>query len=303
MKRLKNIKQIWGGIKNNWKTKYRLMITDESTHKEHFSLRLSPKNIFVVVVTSSVCLIILTAMLIAFTPLRVYVPGYTTPEEYRLYKKMSERVDSVDLLLKQNQQYIDNFYSILSDKIVEKEDMTDESQQTPQLSPTEREADNIALDGQIREEADMILGRITQESGELSAKPVVERANIMAVSLYPPAIGTLINEFNITQNHYGIDIKNERNTLITAVAEGMVIFAGFDPNEGNVMIIQHPGNVLSIYKHNELLLKKVGAKVTTGEPIAKMGNSGFSEHKNVHLHFELWYNGFPINPLDYLVVK
>ena len=88
------------------------------------------------------------------------------------------------------------------------------------------------------------------------------------------------------------------------LGEGPATFyTGFDPMNGNTIVIQHPGNIISIYKHNEVLLKSVGAKVNMGEAIAKMGSSGQNRMQSAHLHFELWYNGFPVNPLDYIVIK
>ena len=137
MKRLKtlSLRVLWKKLISNWKTKYRLVIKNDSTHQEKLTFRLSPRNVFVLVTTSAVFLITITAMLIAFTPLRVYVPGYTTPDEYREYKRLALYVDSVDLLVRQNQQFLDNFYNVINDRL-EKEDLQQENQeQKVKLSP------------------------------------------------------------------------------------------------------------------------------------------------------------------------
>lgn len=306
MNKFKKIKHFFGLIRINWKTKYRFVIKNDNTHADLFSLLLSPKNVFVVVTTSVFLLILLTTLLIAFTPLRVYVPGYTDPEEYRNFKKIALKVDSVELLLKQNQQYIDNFYSIINDQITpdEQDIATKESEPAAKKKISEKERKKIEEARiEIQEKADMLIKeRLGQKNGNKISSPVSKRANINTLLLLPPTIGTVITEYNFSQSHYGIDIKNSRNTLITSVADGIIIFSGFDPKDGNTIIIQHSGNLISVYKYNEILLKDEGYKVKSGEPIAKMGNSGITK-KGVHLHFELWYNGFPVNPLDYIVVN
>ena len=152
-------------------------------------------------------------------------------------------------------------------------------------------------------QAEDLLANHLKSEEENSKLPVSHRADISNITLYTPTTGILIQEFDAASNHYGIDIQNKKNTIITSVAEGIVIYTGFDPMNGNTIVIQHPGNIISIYKHNEVLLKSVGAKVNMGEAIAKMGSSGQNRMQSAHLHFELWYNGFPVNPLDYIVIK
>lgn len=306
MIKFKIIKHYWGLLRINWKTKYRLIIRNDDSHADKISFLLSPRNVFVVVTTSSVLLIILTALLIAFTPLRVYVPGYTNPEEYRNIKKMAIRIDSVELLLNQNQQYFDNFYNIINDQLTTSADETDEIKEniSSKKELSENEKKKIAeANAEILEDADLIMKeKLSYKKSAFASTPISKRANINTLLLLSPTIGAIITEYNPAGNHYGIDIKNIRNTLITSVADGIVIFSGYDPKDGNTIIIQHSGNLISIYKHTEILLKGEGYKVSGGEPIAKMGNSG-NRTKGVHLHFELWYNGFPVNPLDYIVVN
>jgi murein DD-endopeptidase MepM/ murein hydrolase activator NlpD len=306
MIKFKIVKHYWSLLRVNWKTKYRLIIRNDDSHADKISLLLSPKNVFVVVTTSSVLLIILTALLIAFTPLRVYVPGYTNPEEYRNLKKMATRIDSMELMLTQNQQYIDNFYSIINDQITtnteEAENIKEKSSSPKELSESEKK--KIAeANAEILEDADLIMKeKLSLKNSASASTPISKRANINTLLLLPPTIGAVINEYNPAGNHYGIDIKNIRSTLITSVADGIVIFSGYDPKDGNTIIIQHSGNLISVYKHTDILLKGEGYKVFSGEPIARMGNSGNTK-RGVHLHFELWYNGFPVNPLDYIVVN
>lgn len=296
-------KEFWHKVRKNWKIKHRLIIRNEEKQYDSFSLLLSPRNIFVVVTTSAVLLIVLTAMLIAFTPLRVYVPGYTSPDEFRKYRLAAKRVDSVELLLKQNQQYINNFYRILNDEVMPDEMPKDDGVHTPS-NGNSADGASIHSDAEmaLRDEADDLLRTVAMRDEANEDMAVNKRADIRNLFLQPPTTGTITAYFSIAQGQYGIDVANRAGTLVTSVGDGIVVFAGYDVHDGNVVIIQHTDNVLSVYKHNRALLKNKGVKVVAGEPIAEMGNSG-SIAGSPRLHLELWHNGYPIDPLNYLTLK
>lgn len=297
------IKQLFKGLSNNWKTHYRFTVKTEENHEEKFSFVLTPQRIVAVVGSSVVGLIALTALIISVTPLKYYIPGYTTREEHELYLQVAGQVDSLELLLSQNQQYLDNFVMLLSGEIMDDENHLSSEETSENQGVQERDEHQKEAMKEISEEANLLLSENVRSEEDNSKIPVSHRADISNIVLYPPTTGAIIKEFNLASNTFGIDIRNAKNTLITSVADGIVIYAGFDPTSGNTLIIQHPGGIITIYSHNDLLLKSVGAKVKMGEPVAKMGNSGKDTFKNPHLHFELWYNGFPVNPLDYIVMN
>ena len=279
-----------------------MIIRNETTQKDSFTFLLSPRNIFVTVMVSAVVLVALTAVIIAFTPLRYYIPGYTTPDEHRKYKETAAQVVDLQSKYDRNEMYVNNLRQVLE------EACQDTMTAPPQggmaavggtslqeaMEPSESE---MAL----REEAGDLLQAVTsrQNNDDVS---ISSRADIQNLFLQPPTNGTILTAYSVPQNHYGIDVANREGTLVTSAAEGMVVFAGYDVTDGNVIIIQHHDNVLTIYKNNQILLKSKGAKVAAGEPIARMGHSGITDKGN-HLHFELWHNGFPLNPLDYLTLK
>lgn len=305
------IKELFGKVKqfmrklfSNWKTRYRLSIKTEENHEEKFNFILTPQRIIVVTATAVVLLIFLTTLIISVTPLKYYIPGYTSLEEHRMYLQVSAQMDSISQLVQQNQQYLDNFYNILNDKNIEDENsvIMDKSRRASH-ELTERKEDEMEAMREVDMQATDLLADHLRTEEENSKLPVSHRADISNITLAAPATGILIQDFDMSRNHYGIDIQNKKNTIITSVAEGIIINTGFDPTNGNTVVIQHPGNIISIYKHNEVLLKSVGAKVNMGEAIAKMGSSGQDRMQTAHLHFELWYNGFPVNPLDYIVIK
>lgn len=295
-------RNFWKRVRKNWSVKHQLVIRNETTHKESFTFLLSPRNIFVTVMVAAVVLITLTAIIIAFTPLRYYIPGYTTPDEHRKYKETAEQVVDLQAKYDRNEAYINNLRQVL-------EEACEDTMATPPQGST------VAAGGQslqeatepsesemaLREEAGDLLQAVSsrQNNDDVS---ISSRADIQNLFLQPPTTGTILTAYSVPQNHYGIDVANHEGTLVTSAAEGMVVFAGYDVTDGNVIIIQHHDNVLTIYKNNQALLKTKGTKVAAGEPIARMGHSGITNKGN-HLHFELWHNGFPLNPLDYLTLK
>lgn len=295
MKRLKQLtlKEIWIKVKRNWRVQYRFVVKNADTHEEKLTFKLSIQRIFVVVTLSAFILVALTAMLIAFTPLRVYVPGYTTPDEYKKYKQLASKMDDIDRQLTINQQYIDNLHKILNDEIiVENEENlpTTKVEQKELTRPNERDW--------IETEVDKILKR----DKNTTPLPLNQRAAIEAFNPRPPTRGIVTANFDIQKNHFGIDIKNKKNELVHAIADGVIIYSGYDPIYGNTIIIQHRGNIISKYQRNSVLLKTIGTQVAEGEPVAKIGNSG-TDGQDVHLHFELWYEGSPLNPTDYLLIE
>ena len=296
--KIRKIKEIWGAIRRNWRVNHRLVISDESTHAHIFEMLLTPRRLFVVITVSAFVLIFLTIMLIAFTPLRVYVPGYTNPNEYRLYRKMAQRVDSLENALQQNQQYLDNFYNVLNGIVLVEE--SEESVEKMDARQKESSKNVEKALTQIDNDAERIISEIVDRTTK-STIPLNQRATLRSITLSPPSIGLISKTFSNQDKHYGIDIKNEKGTLITSVADGFVLFVGFTPKDGNLIIIQHAGDLISVYKSAETIVKKAGDKVSLGELIATMGNTGV-ETRSYHLHFELWFNGVPVNPIDYLSI-
>ncbi len=303
MSRFEKIKKVWNIIVSEWKTRYRLVFSNEETHEQSFVIRrITIQKVAVVAILAAFVIIVLTTILIALTPLRVYIPGYTDQKDYKLYKQTAARVDSLERQLTLNQQFIENFTGMMEGKdgaIYE----DDEAQATPDVHPVERVQGRAESVQEIIEETEMILGRIGENGAPAaSGVPNIEQAKITSISICPPAMGALTRLFDASQNHYGIDIATTDNKTVTCVADGVVVAANYTASDGYTIMVQHPGNMLSIYKHNAVLLKSAGARVTAGMPIATTGNHG-EEGTSNHLHFELWYNGFPINPLNYLVIE
>ena len=304
MGKFQKIKNVWNIIKSEWKTHYRIVFSNEQTHEQQWVIkRLTIQKMVVISVLAAFILIVLTTILIALTPLRMYIPGYTSKNDYKLYKQAVEHIDSLERLINYNQQYIDHFTTMLEGKVPTTEEMDEEATKTPSVHTTIRDKERMAATEELREESDMILARTDESVGSGASMPNIEQAKITNLNLYPPAIGAVVRLFDAVKGHYGIDIANTDRSTVTSVADGVVISTYFNSSDGYVIVVQHPGNLISIYKRNASLLKKTGARVSAGTPIALMGTTASEGAKNSHLHFELWYNGFPVNPLEYIVVE
>ena len=120
--------------------------------------------------------------------------------------------------------------------------------------------------------------------------------------LFPPVNGTISEAYNVKEKHYAVDIIVAKNTPVKATADGTVIFADWTTEAGYVIILEHSQSLISVYKHNAMLTKAQGDIVTEGEVIATTGNTG-SITTGPHLHFELWSDGYPINPTNFIDFK
>lgn len=305
MGKFQKIKKFWSVIVSEWKTRYRLVFSNEETHEQSFVIKkITIQKMVVFIILASFVLILLTTVIIALTPLRMYIPGYTTQKDYKIYKQTVMKMDSMERTIRYNQEYIDHLSKMLSGDVPTTDEMDRDAQTSPQTHETRRDKKRIAESEAIEKEAERILGRIRKDDGGGSDNvPGISQAKITNLSLYPPALGSVVQVFDATRKHYGIDILSVQNSIVSCIADGVVVYAGFTADDGYTIIVQHPGNLVSVYKRNAALMKKTGARVRAGEGIAKLGNSGTSEGKTNHLHFELWYNGFPINPLNYLTIE
>jgi len=276
--------------------KYRLVILNEETLEEKFSFRLSRLNVFIAIGALAILLIFLTTYIIAFTPLREYIPGYASVDFQKNLYDLGLKADSIEQDFRQKDLYIHNIKNIIEGKEI------DEKIPVPKDSAKSKNYANIK---DTKSKEDSMLREEVESQNKYSLSPNFTTGNntpslsISSQNFYCPLKGMITNEFNPRINHYGIDIVSQKNEAIEATLSGTVIFANWTVETGWVIAIQHQGNIISVYKHNSVLLKKQGSFVKAGEPIAIVGETG-ELSSGPHLHFELWYNGNPINPKEYI---
>jgi murein DD-endopeptidase MepM/ murein hydrolase activator NlpD len=273
------------------KNKYRLVIVDEDTFEEKISLRLSQLNVFVTIGISSLVLILLVIILIAFTPLKEFIPGYANVNIRKQGVENFLKSDSIQVVLAENSLYIDNIKHIIQGNPIAFDDkyIVDST-----VNYTDIKNEPIGEDSVLRNMIE------TEEKYNLFKTAGSTPGNISSFIFLKPLKGTITNRFNIKKKHFGIDVVAPKNEAIKATLDGTVIFAEWTVETGYVIQLQHADNIVSIYKHNSVLHKEVGDHVKAGEVVAIVGNSG-ELSTGPHLHFELWYNGIPINPEDYMM--
>lgn len=272
------------------KNKYRLVILNDDTFEEKISLRLSQLNVFTIVGLVSLLLIVLVIILIAFTPLREFIPGYANVNIRKEGIRNTFRADSMEISMAQKDLYIDNLRHIIQGDSIyfDEKTVVDTTVNYQNITNTPIPEDSI-LRNMIESEERYNLFSVTEGA-----------SNISSFIFFSPLKGTVTNRFNLKKQHFGIDIVAPKNETIKATLDGTVIFAGWTSETGYVIQLQHDDNLVSIYKHNSVLHKKEGDYVRAGEVIAIVGNSG-ELSTGPHLHFELWYNGTPLNPEDYMM--
>jgi murein DD-endopeptidase MepM/ murein hydrolase activator NlpD len=274
------------------KNKYRLVIMNEQTFEENASFNLRPLNVFVTVGIVIILLITLTTFIIAFTPLREYIPGYADVKMQRKVYSLAMKADSMERALNARDLYIQNISNIINGNMT---GAADENKKTQGAKyDTIRTLKKSTQDSVLRKEIE------SQDQYTLSVKSQTSFSNNMSGFLFfPPVKGTVTNRFDPVTKHFGIDIVANANEAIKATLDGTVLIANFTSETGYVIAIQHSNNLVSFYKHNSSLLKKVGDFVKAGEVVAIIGNSG-ELSSGPHLHFELWYNGTALDPKKYI---
>lgn len=268
--------------------KYRLVILNEATFQEKFSLKLSRLNVFVFGGLFSILLIVLTSLLIAFTGLREYIPGYSSTSLKRKATRLVYEADSLKTRLAVMERFTQALKPVL----------------TGDIAPDKIDSIKTEVQSTSINESKLLA---TKQDSLFRAKvegkdryPLLEGAEGRAkIVFFSPLTGSLSQGFNMNEKHYALDIVAQTGTPVKTIADGTVILAEWTAETGYVITIQHPNEFISVYKHNGTLLKQQGDIVKSGEAIANVGSTG-ELTTGPHLHFELWNNGFPVNPTDYI---
>lgn len=287
--------KIWKYLLRRIRDKYRLVLLNEETLEERISFKLSRLNVFVAIGLMSIILVFITTYIIAFTPLKEYIPGYTDVTLQRRIYELQLRSDSVAFAMRAQEKYLENLKNVLGGTLPNEREMVpvDTAKSRNYLNIKDKRSPEDSL---LRTEYD----NANKYKLFKSDKSVGKGSALRNLTFFSPIKGTVTSEFDPLRKHFGIDVVAARDEVIKAVQDGTVIFSGWTVETGYVIGIQHPGNVISIYKHNSVLLKKEGNIVHAGETVAIIGETG-ELSTGPHLHLELWINGIPVNPKDYIV--
>ena len=269
--------------------KYRLVILNENTFEEKISFKLSRLNVFVTGTLFIIVLIGLTTLLIAFSPLREYIPGYSSTRLKRQATELTYKTDSLVTVLNYTNKYLENVRKVLRGDIENNEINRDSLFERHKLDPSNVNLAPIQEDLQLREEVEL------EDKYNLFERNSENLGGI----LFSPVNGTISEGYNLEKKHFATDIVAPQDAPVKSVADGIVVFSEWTASTGYVIIVEHKDDLISVYKHNGSLSKSQGEVVKAGEVIASVGNTG-ELTTGPHLHFELWIKGKPVNPQDFI---
>ena len=274
------------------KYKYKLSVINETSYEEVFNFRLSQLHVLTALSVLAVILVVLTILLIAFTDLREFIPEYPDGNMRQMIAQNALRVDSLENELLKRDRFFKSIRLVLNGG---------------DTTSLERSREDTA-----RYRNDTIRFQISEQENEFRA--AIEERERFNLSLgmkeqnhdyyhfFPPVEGIVTQSFDEKKRHYGTDIVAKANAKVAAVLDGVVIFTDWTVKTGYVIQVQHTNDLISVYKHNSILLKKQGDYVRAGEVLGVVGNTG-EESSGPHLHFELWRAGNPLNPENFIKFK
>ncbi len=281
-----------GRLWEKLKYKYKLSIINETLYEEVLNFRLSLLHVLMALSVVAILLVSLTVLLITYTDLREFIPGYPDGRLRQLMIQNRIQVDSLESEVIKRDRYLKTIQLILKG-----EDTTYVHEiQNDSLKPIYDTLQFVLTDQEVAFRAEI------EEKERFNLGFGIKGQNKDYYHFFPPVEGMVTQKFDEKHRHFGVDVVAKANAKVAAVLDGVVIFTGWTIKTGYVIQVQHANDLLSIYKHNSLLLKKQGDYVRAGEVLGVVGNTG-EESSGPHLHFELWRAGNPLNPEDFIKFK
>jgi murein DD-endopeptidase MepM/ murein hydrolase activator NlpD len=278
-------------LKERLTFKYRLVILDEETYEELFSFKLSELNVYVFGGTAIILLILLTSLIIAYTPLREYVPGYASNDVKEKAEILMDSLESLHEKSMQNDAKLTAVMNVLTGKVKTTEYLANLD------SLLKANKDSISKHSIYASKEDSIFREDIAKADRFNIR--TNNKNTKRIVLFAPVNGTITKKYSGKDSHYGVDIALIKGTPVKSVEDGTVIFSEWSVDNGFVIIVYHGNNLISVYKNNASLLKKEGDIVKSGEIIATSGAGGKFDG-SPHLYFELWYNGYSVDPTQFM---
>lgn len=275
--------------KNNKSGSYRITITENDSHRHIWSTRLTKTSLFVTIVSIVVMVCAITYCLIAYTPVRTFIPGYPDARTKRVAIQNAIKVDSLERVIYRWELYSENLKRAVEGKEPIKIDSIIKASRKDAAEPVDAAA--------LQKQDSLLREKVKEEEQfEISARGRRDLP-IEGLHFFTPLKGVVSQGFDAT--HPYIDITAAEGSAAKATLDGTVIYTGWSEDDGNTIQIQHTDDIVSIYKHNDKLLKKAGDKVKAGTSIAIVGNTGDTS-TGTHLHFELWHKGEAVDPTRYI---
>ncbi|MDR1155476.1 MAG: M23 family metallopeptidase [Bacteroidales bacterium] len=274
---------------------YRLVFFNDITFEEVWHVRFTLMNVLSIAGTIIMIVVGGSMALVMFTPMRELVPGYPTNAMRRQIVTNAMRLDSLEHEIHLRDRYLHAVNAIIDGR-------------EPEIAEAGADGNSASYQNITftRSEQDSLLRKRVEEEERFNFAPrqpsvfsSSEDISISKVHFFKPVEGIVSGKFNLNNNHFGIDLVAAPNEVVKSTLDGTVVMSAWTSETGYIIEVQHTSNILSVYKHNASLLKKQGDRVKAGDAIAIVGNSG-ELTTGPHLHFEVWQNGTPVNPEDYI---
>ena len=279
--------------KANWREKYRFAVINDHTFEEVWRITLTRYNAFLLVSFLIIFIIGTTTSLIAFTNLKEFIPGYPDVTMRRNILMSAIRLDSLDRELALRDKYFANLNAIISGNQPAERFARQDTTKNYKSIDFSNSSQDSALRAHIENEE-----KYNLTLGPSSPEAVTSLAGL---HFFPPVKGIISGRYDVRTKHFGTDIVTKPKALVSSALDGTVIFTGWTMETGFVIEVQHPNNIVSVYKHNASLLKETGDLVRAGEAISIVGDSGELYTSGPHLHFEIWYKGSPLDPEKHIL--
>lgn len=270
---------------------YRLTLVDDDTHDKLWTRKFNKLNILVTAITSVVVLLTALWCLIAFTPLRTFIPGYPDARTKHDAIQNAIRIDSLENVITKWELYSENLRRVVEgEEPLKIDSLMAARKQTREI--TDKDRAGLAMKDSLLRKEVAAEDKFDVTSGRAKTLP------IEGMHFFTPLKG-VVSQGYVQALHPYIDITAPNNSVVMSVLDGTVISAGWTDEDGYTIRIQHDGDIISVYKHNQKLMKKTGDKVSAGTPIAVVGGTGTTADGD-HLHFELWHKGEAVDPTKYI---
>jgi murein DD-endopeptidase MepM/ murein hydrolase activator NlpD len=282
-----------GKKKQNWRDKYRFTVVNDTTFAEVWKITLTKYHAFLAISFLFIFISGFTTILIAFTNLREFIPGYPNVNMRRNILMSAIRLDSLDHEIALRDKYFANLSTIISGgqpagNFV-RQDSTKNYKDIKFTTSAEQSALRAKVEGEARYNVSMV------------SSVNKEQTNLASLHFFPPVKGIVSGKYDVRTRHFGTDIVTKPKEVVSAALDGTVIFTGWTMETGFVIEVQHPNNIISVYKHNSSLLKETGDQVRAGDAISIVGDSGEMYTSGPHLHFEIWYKGTALDPEKHIL--
>ena len=271
-------------------SKFRFALIDDTSHKHLLVIRFSKLSLTVTVFSALIILGAIIFSLIAFTPVKTFIPGYPDARTKRAAIQNAIKVDSLENEIFRWEMYSENLRRVLAG-----EDVVNLDSLVTSIRSKNQEQLKAA---QFRKQ-DSLLRQMVKEEEQFGISARTQRElPIEGVMFFTPLKGAISQGYD-PNIHPFIDITAPAGSVVKAVLDGTVISSDWNNDTGYTMYIQHDGDIISAYKHNERLLKSAGERISAGSPIAIIGNTG-ELTTGTHLHFELWHKGKTVDPAKHI---